>query len=357
MDLSWSRFIKARWKGTNFRWAFVKACVFYLVTCWFFGAANAATWQGNTEQTLGMKLGVQTGALKMVLQDPEGKIPITYEPKVSSRAFISGSYGPFALFLGTSLPRDEEDRRMYGSSSESDWQFRFYGRQLTWDFFFQDYQGFYIDNTVEVDPTRTETSPKLQRGDLHTRHYGVQLFYTFNPESYSMGSAFDHTTRQTASGGSWVGVLGLTQFQVYADSPLVPANLRAQYGDFGTFSDGNFITFDAGGGYGYTYVYGDYYIGGLLTLNAGSQYQKYELATSIETRSVLTADANIKFSFGSNGEIYFWGLTAQADTNTAPIEKSRITFTSGETSLFWGMRFMNTPIPFLDSVAAWLSGT
>lgn len=330
---------------------------FSLLTILIGSSALASNWTEPPEHTLGVKLGIQTPTLQTDITDMNDSnvTPITYRPSGTSRTMLGLTYGPFGAVGAVRNPVSADDQTRFGSSTMTDFQLRFYGRYGVWELFYQDYSGYYIDNSEQVDPTRSASGPKIQRPDIRSTHVGFQYTRSFSPEDYNMGAAFEHSIYQTASGGSWLAVAHIDQHRITADAPLIPTQLTAQYPSLDGFKGGDFLTFRGGGGYGYNYIWGDtYYLAGVLTVSIGSQKQNYVLTATTESRWQAVAGGTGKLGIGSNGSKYFWGLNFTYDTTSIQIGSAKIDQATTEGTLFWGFRWEEISIPPLDSLSNWL---
>lgn len=306
-------------------------------------------WEPVAPRTLTVQLGYRTPALDFTLTN-EGH-DVEYTSKVASQTYAGIAYGSFGIAGAVSNGNlSDEDKARYGSSRANDWQFRFFGEKFTWDFFYQDYKGYYIENSEQIDPALNAESPRIQRGDIQSLHYGLQLFYAFSPERYHMGGAFDSRVRQIESGGSWVAFAGLDQHRLSADLSLVPAVRQADFGKLGTFERGNFVIARAGGGYAYTAVWNrKWYLSGLLTAALGAQRGEYRLSTGDEDSAETTAGTNVKMSLGYAGDSTVAGLAVMMDQSQLRVGTGDISMATKQATIFFGMRFGEIDLPFLDA--------
>lgn len=305
-------------------------------------------WSDIPENTLGVKLGVQTPALDYELSGAGDK-EIRYSSRVASQTFLGLTYGPFGLSGSFSNSPTAEDKAKYGTTRASDFQFRFYGRRFTWEFFYQNYKGYYVDNSEQIDPSLNSSSPRLQRPDLSSIHAGAQMIYVFTPERFHLGGAYDGSVRQTESGGSWIGFAAVSNHQITADTPLVPDSLKTDFGKIGTFQEGEFLTLRIGGGYGYTFVMKEnWFLSGVLSYAIGPQRQRSLTSRGWQTSMESTVGTNVKLGAGYNGEKYLGGITLILDQNQIPVAGGLVNADTKQATLYFGMRFGDVRIPGLS---------
>ncbi len=327
---------------------------FFAILLMLHSQVSAATWSKDAKNTLGIKLGAEAPGLNMEL-NPSSPTPgvdtIKYNPHSIGNIFASFSYGAFGLRLSTNTTPDNESRRLYGDSKIQDWQFRFYGKYATYDFFYQDYSGYYIEKSSEIQPSLTSSDPRIQRPDITNRHYGIQAIFVFQPDNYSVGSSFEHSYRQKESGGSLLGTVGLNQHQITADSALIPTEVQSRWGDFSQFQRGRFNTARLGIGYGYNFVVmQSFYLAALLALNYGLQEQSFDLGPSSIHRWVSNIGSNAKIGIGYNGPKNFGGFQILGDLNEIPLANAKVGMSTLSITAFWGTRFSDVHLGFLDKL-------
>ncbi len=315
-------------------------------------------WVAPEKDSLGVRLGILSPVLFLDLKDSKNSgaaTPLKYQPNSGSRTALTLFYSQFSLTGSVPNNLDEKIIQDKGTSRVEDYQFRFYHKYGTWDFFYQKYQGYFIDNSSDVDPTYTG-SARLKRPDLKTSHVGIQYFYIPYPENYSLGGTFDQNIRQIASGGSlfYSGYIG--EHSIGAQSPLVPAALAAPYGSLANFKEGHFQNIRAGIGYGYTAVIYKFYLGFIAGVSLGQQQQKFDLVTESFDRWVPSNGSNLRVGLGYNGEKYFSGIQYIMDNTAIPFNEYMLGLTTGEYKLFFGSRFEGVKIPPITELGDWLNG-
>jgi len=315
-------------------------------------------WQAPPKDTLGVRIGIMSPQLFADIKDNKSNAagtPIKYQPNSNSRTALTLFYSHFSLTGSVSNPLSDEEKLNKGSSRVEDYQFRFYYKYGTWDFFYQNYQGYFIDNSADIDPAYSGVT-KIQRPDIKTSHAGVQYFYIPNPEYYSLGGTFEQNIRQIESGGSvfYSGYIG--QHSIKGDSPLVPSNLASGYGTFANFKEGHFQNVRIGIGYGYTFVFYKMYLGFLFGVSNGIQQQKFDLITETFDLWVGANGANLKVGFGYNGEKFYSGFQYVMDNTSINFNEYTMGLTTGEYRAFIGTRFEGIKINPVSALGEWLYG-
>lgn len=139
----------------------------------------------------------------------------------------------FGYGYGFNFMRDKKR----GKTNSVDFQFHNYGRKYTFDFFYQKYSGFYL----EEDNNHKEF--KLCP-DLKINQYALYGQYVFNGKKFSYKAAFDQTERQLRSAGSAILGGGVYYTALSSDSSFV-INDKKSFRNF---------QFGVSAGYAYTWV-------------------------------------------------------------------------------------------------------
>lgn len=305
-----------------------------------------AAWVEPSSRTVMARIGIVTPSLDFSVEPIErlNLEEIAYQPSTRSKTSVGLAFGSLGLSLGLSNPVSNEDKNMYGESRVNDWQLRFYGKYATWDIIYQEYDGYYIDNTEHFDASRGQNDPRLQRPDIKNIHYGMQVTYVLKADEYNIGSCFDLGVRQIRSGGSLFLTGGFDHNRLSADSPIVPQNFRAAYDALGTLSKGTFNTVSGGGGYGHTWVRNSFYIGGIFGFTLGVQQLSTDSTPPPASMWNATMGTRMKLGTGYNGERMFWGFSMHYDENRMGVMDGILRFAATESALFWGFRF-EAPAP------------
>ncbi|MEK7357529.1 MAG: DUF4421 family protein, partial [Bdellovibrionota bacterium] len=198
--------------------------------------------------------------------------------------------------------------------------------------YFNNFKGFYIENTSEVDPSRTSSDPRLQRPDLGIENLGATVTYVFSAESLSIPAAISQAARQTSSGGSFTLGVGFEQTRIKAESTIVPSQLSGQYGANAQLTDGTFTTASIIPGFGYTVAGDGPFVTLLAGVGLGSQMKSYSVAGSSFSESGFAWKLIWSVSAGYHGDTLLAGATVYND------QTSFNTGALGVTSQLYAMR-------------------
>ena len=195
--------------------------------------ALAARWKDLPEGDLTTKFGFIQSELQLNVEPQIGTAPkLEYHPAPTNLAYISLGYANFGLSASSKNPNTTIDDAKYGTSKATDFQFRFFGKKLTHEFFYQTYRGYYLKNSSDVVPVFDTSGPYLQQPDMVTEAGGLNLMYNFNPDNYNMGATFNQSARQVESGGAWVGIFSFNRHRFTNSGSFVLGTAVGQYPDF-----------------------------------------------------------------------------------------------------------------------------
>lgn len=310
----------------------------FLITTVSVRPCFSARWTPPRADKPTLKLGVVGTALNLDIDhlEDESPIPVEYRPNSVGRWSVGVEYLGFGATIGSTPERNPIQEAQFGSTKGSDYQFRFLREQNSFDLFYQKYQGFYILNSQQIEPTRQSTDPYLQRPDLFTEHYGLQYFRTLSPEEFSMASCFEQSGWQKESGGTWFFYGGVDRHRIKADYSLIPTQVAEFFPTIKDFTGGEFTTAKLGFGGAYALIYNNFFAAMKLIVAGGQQQQHYHLNSETVDRVLPSSGGNAKISMGYNGENYFGSLNVFLDSTDLVMNDGKLKMGTIETSIFWG---------------------
>lgn len=158
---------------------------------------------------------------------------------------------------------NNKDNNLKGSSSYTDFRFRFFPKRFIQMVYYKNVQGFYIENMKDFFPEwREGIDPYLQFPDLRIRSFGGSTSYILN-KNFSLKSIYTQGEWQKYSGGSWVPSL---DYDLTIFSNIINGQKNKQY------------EYNVGGSMGYFYnwlVAPKVNIAPYLTLGLGGKFSSY----------------------------------------------------------------------------------
>lgn len=209
-----------------------------------------------------------------------------------------------------------------GTTKSRDFQLILIGRKVITDLNYQSYKGFYIYNTSDFRTNESSTDTIVVRPDINVTSFGINTYYVFNSEKYSLRGAFSFTDVQKKSAGSFMA--GIYHSHVVFSSndssfiryPFIN-NFSPALSEINQVSQ---ISAGLSGGYGHTFViYKKFSFAIAFNVGIGGQKTYYRtiggqdksfrinLATAINAKNALRYD-NMRF---------FAGVLATYDGNFA----------------------------------------
>jgi len=209
-----------------------------------------------------------------------------------------------------------------GTTKSRDFQLTLIGRKVITDLNYQSYKGFYVYNTSDFRANENSNDTIVVRPDINVTSFGINTFYVFNSEKYSLRGAFSFTDVQKKSAGSFMA--GIYHSHVVFssnDSSFIRYPFINNFSPaLSTINQVSQISAGVNGGYGHTFViYKKFSFAIALNVGIGGQKTYYRtidgqdksfrinLATAINAKNALRYD-NMRF---------FAGVLATYDGNFA----------------------------------------
>lgn len=306
--------------------------------------AFAESWKNQSNSTVTMLFGFVVPKLEMTIEDKNfiGR-RISLVPNSPGRAFVGFSYRWLGGSVSGAMPIEQESKRLMGESQANDWQFRFNFSKLTIETVYQQYKGYYIENTSEFQP-KTATDPFLQFPDLSTEKMTLSVHYLVNwwgggPDSFSMSASFDQSAQQIESGYSFLVSGSMHHNRFETPTTLIPASATGTYGNFENVRGGRLYSMSGGVGAGGAWVpYGKFFVSGVFIVNSGLEYQTVHSVNSSSSNQVQNNEAHLKAALGYNGDSGITALGLHISNTAYNIENARVGFNTMNLGLNFGTR-------------------
>lgn len=300
-------------------------------------------------QSLAAHLGVKHSQLNVELQNKEAK-PLVYQPNVGAGAYVSAAYKRYSASLGLDSINSDYATQTHGETQARDYQLRFHGDRWSPEFYYQSYQGYFLENTTDFSIVQTAAGGRLLRPDLKASHWGAQLFYNFSPQDYSLASHFSLRSQQLESRGSWFSVISYNQYSLQGEQPLVPTSVD-NYGAVAAVTGLSTQTVSVGFAGAYNFIFGHYFVGALLGLGLNYQNTRLQfIGGSQADGQAVSSKTYVKIGLGYNGQNFLAGASLNVDGQNVNIEKSNLVFDTIESKFFIGWKFHETDLGWLDRI-------
>lgn len=244
------------------------------------------------------------------------------------------------LGYGFKIKQLDKELNEKGETKYEDWRFNFAFKNFVLSAAYNQYDGVYVANTSEVDPSWTAGQPFLQNPNMKIISGSVNLTYIWSPEDFSLIAALDQVVRQTKSGGSLLLGLAASQTTFKDSSPIIPSVVRSQYGSDQNIEYGSFLALSAKFGYGYTWVWGKAWYASLAAqVGGGQQRRVYRDATQERSSWHVASKLDALLSLGYNGDVIFVGGMLSGDSTSYRTTSIEISSGLYAIQLFLGGRF------------------
>jgi hypothetical protein len=271
-------------------------------------------------------------SLNFTIRDLDNNRVLGYKPNNSYTLGLGAHVFDLSFEFTFAVPIQEKNPTIYGHSQVRDFQINALGRSWGADLFIQRYTGFYSDNG-KTPAFRSYTI----RPDITARNVGITGIYVFQPERYSLRSAFTFSERQLVSGGSVMLSGTLNGFKVVGDSALLAVDDGATGS---TFRKLQYTTLSLAPGYAYTFVRGHFFASGALTAGPAHNWI-YHLDEDGRALHDIRFDVftTVKVGAGYSTDTFFAGFNFSQQSRTVRVDELRFTNNSSTFRLLFGFRF------------------
>jgi hypothetical protein len=248
-------------------------------------------------------------------------------------------FGVYIFEVGVELtfavPINAERESLFGKTKATDLQLNLLGKRWGLDLFYQNYNGFYVDDPNGKIVTG---APYPQRPDLRTRNLGINGIYFFN-KRFSLRSAYNFSERQRKSAGSFSLSGTLNFFRVQGDSALYSKKYEPVFGAGTAFYQIDMNTFSVSPGYSYTLVVKSFFANASLSVGPAYHWVDYQVGGQSRSASSLNSFFDIRAGIGYNGKRFFCGVNLVNQTRTVKFENILFANSSTTFKLLFGYRF------------------
>lgn len=218
-----------------------------------------------------------------------------------------------------SIPINIKNQERYGTSNVVDLVASGQGNQWTADAYLQKYSGFYV-NTPGVLIKLNQTYQ--HRSDLKADNLGVSFTYIFNPNKFSLRSAYSFTEQQRSSAGSFLFSYVLSSFNLSADSALIPSSQWKQVGEGSAAKNIKFTSLGIAPGYSYNYIHNKYFINTTLAIGPAHYWIRYQFTDGIDRYDIrINLYTALRIGVGYNGERFFSGISYSTQGRSVRFEQ------------------------------------
>ncbi len=262
---------------------------------------------------------------------------------IDYRPFIPGVVGAGIKIKGVyiayaqKIPASGLQDRRFGKTEFRDINITFQKRIAGFQFFYQDYKGFYILQPEKFDSTYNDhlTYPKIP--SLRTYTIGMNINWVFT-KSFSLNAAFAQSERQKKSAGSFMLGFSERYNRLEMDTSIVPYSQRLNYPTLNKYSFGSYFSSIINLGFGYSMVGGKFSFTPVLLVGTGVQIQNYN-APQNRWAINMPLYGSLKAAFGFNGDNFFTNIIFASEVVTMSAKETRISLARIQADFGVGFRF------------------
>ncbi len=267
--------------------------------------------------------------------DNQQKDNVSYSPSGNYGAGIFLSYDKLRVSYVFKIPNPETIDTKYGKTKYTYFNLTHFVQNYAFEGYYAKFKGFYLNEPEKYNLT---SNPYPQRNDLQTLDVGVNLYYIFS-NKYSLKAAFIQTEKQNKSRGSFLIMLSYNHSNIKNDSTLIPTQADKHFPEIADFKRGTFNSLLLSPGYGYTYLYRNFFISPVLFWGIGYQLQNYVIPTGSISENKRTMKFNSRFVIGYNAEKAFVTFSSVYDLNLIKIGEIELSNNTFFFKVAVGLRF------------------
>lgn len=278
-----------------------------------------------------------------------GKHNLVYNPNDPNTQGIRIQHKWLGLALGYSPQSLQQKKR--GQTRELDLHLFLYGKKHYFDVYYIHYRGLYLENYERYDTLKNsyESFPLLPQ--LNLQSAGLNYFYLFNHQKFSLRSSFLHNEIQRRSAGSFILGSSVNYLHINNPTPLLPPELRPLSLPQESLVSGTFYGATVLPGYAHTFVLKRFYFTLAPMLGIMMQYQNFAAADDLNRNRYTLAFRSLgRLAFGYNGNRIYIAATAVNDSyNYMLSTKVRLTNQVSDARFIIGYRF--TPVGVVKRIS------
>lgn len=288
-----------------------------------------------------MKLGLTTQVVSTGFEfEPlAGGDTLRYRPAQSNYAGLIFGYRWLGSTLTFAVPATDEIQAAEGKSDYADYRFSLYWKRLGIEAGYNSFKRYIIENSSALSSSTLDGQRYYALPDFTSKGFGLNIMWALGEGSYGLDAAIDQSAWQQDSGGAWLVLMSWRQQQLKNSGPIIPTEKQASFGEDGLLKEASMGTYAAGGGYGYNYVSGSFFIAPLIAISGGLQHISYLAGTERKQSSKVTYNAHTRLSLGFNAQSYFVTLVGYIDVFAREIKSLRMNTLVQGFSFNAGLRF------------------
>jgi hypothetical protein len=252
------------------------------------------------------------------------------------------NYKWLGLSFTKGIPMPKSEEKIYGKTTQLDFQLNVYSKKIVVDAFVQHYKGLYVENPAELTTWNKIEYP--QNDSMQTVSVGIAGFYVYNNKKLSYKASYIRNAAQKKSAGSFL--LGGYANHDYAGvssrltSLLSPKDFSQEQQDKFAISLYEDLNYGISFGYTYTLVVWKKWFVNLTLLPGIGQEHLIVLSNGIkETKKGVASRFSGRLAMGFEGKHFSIGFTSIGTTGNLEFNQYEIKPSTENARFFFAKRF------------------
>ncbi len=280
---------------------------------------------------------IGTPGFSLELENQNQTKKVSYAPNLKGTVGIGISFKDLIGATASLHGSPSADSYTKGSTDYDDFHFVFDFKNFFIEAQYQRYNGLYVSNSTEVDPT---AAGNILAPNISMQNILLEFTYVFRPQKFSIQAAISRTERQIHSGGSWLIGAKATQTTLENATGLIPTQIRSYYGADQDLTKDRSRTLMLTGGYAYTISFSEKFFSTLLgVVGYGWGDSSFASATSTSSLTYGASTVGLKFVLAYNGDSLIAGISSENDSTLSLTNTVRINSNPTLSQLFVGTRY------------------
>ncbi len=271
------------------------------------------------KHSIGLNSAYNINYMHLAMIDDKGNQRFTYYPNLRGIMNFRVNYKILSLSYSYNIRENDLYDKYYGQTTFRDFGFSIKTRPFWLDVYYENYEGFFIDEKQDFFPSFALDSVYMRNSKLSTFRLGMRAHFIMN-SNYSMRAAFEFDELQKKSAGSLILLINPQLSNLRApEEPLIPEKYKPYYSGLLDYERGRFYNIGTGMGYGYSLVIGPLNFSNALMV--GPSFQLY-FFDGIKIR--LPYHALFRSGLSVNFKHFYAGAAAAMDINNLYLNENRI---------------------------------
>lgn len=277
----------------------------FLIFCLASGVAASAYAESDYPPwKVGLSLQNVAAAFELKpLGDTNNSRALRYRPAQANYFGVILGYRWLSGAIAFAVPANPETRNLEGISRYRDYRLSYYLKRFGVELNYNRFLGYVIDNSEKLSQATLQGARYYRVPDLETLGYGFNVLFVPSATTsgaYSLAAALDQSELQKASGGAAVLIAAFRDQQASVLDRMIPPEKRPDFGQDQNLRRYQSRTASVGGGYGYHWVPGVFFMSGLLAASVGAQWTQHDRAEAlgIEGENTFSVPLNLHLRIG-----------------------------------------------------------